>query len=150
MQENVFETLLKEKIDNFKMSFSETSEKMFFDEQGKLIHPGEFGRYREEACKDFIKQITPSRLSVGQGFVINTYKHISHQCDIVLYDGTCSPQLVSPNNQFFFPVECVAAIGEVKSRLTKEQLKEALIKLSQNKIMRELLITIKKHRLLKT
>ena len=137
MRENVFETLLKERIDSFKASFSDTSEKVFFDQNGKLIHPGDFGRYREEECKKFLKQVIPSRLSIGQGFIINTFGHISHQCDLIIYDNSCCPPLVSTDNQFFYPVECVVAVGEVKSILSKDLFKEAIIKLSKTKVLRE-------------
>ncbi len=137
MKENVFESLLKEKIDNFKLSFSETSEKLFFNDDGTLIHPGEFGRYREESCMSFIRQIIPSKLGIGQGFVINTYNHISHQCDIVIYDKSSSLPLVSTDNQFFYPIESVAAVGEVKSKLSKELFENAIVKLSEIKVLRE-------------
>lgn len=46
--------------------------------------------------------------------------------------------MIEDNNyQKFFPTERVVAIGEVKSDLSKSQLKEALIKLKNNKLLRE-------------
>ena len=137
MSINVFEKLLIEKIDNFKLAFSSTAEGVFFDDNWKLIHPGEFGRYRENICKEFLRLIIPSRLEIGEGFIINTFNNISHQCDIVIYDSKNTPLLESSERQFFYPIETVAAIGEIKSVLTKSNFKEAINKLSRVKELRE-------------
>lgn len=137
MEINVFEKLLIEKIENFKFSFEKTAEDVFFDGNGKLIHPGEFGRYREKACKQFIKYIIPSCLSMGEGFLINTFNEVSHQCDIVIYDARNTPLIESTQNQFFYPIESVAAVGEIKSILSKAAFKETINKLTAIKSMRE-------------
>ncbi len=134
---NIFEQLLLEKIDNFRSAFINTSERVFFDENGSLIHPGEFGRYRENICRDFLKFIIPSRLDIGQGFIINTFNNISHQCDIVIYDSKSTPLLESSERQMFYPVESVVSVGEIKSVLTKAQFKETINKLAKVKILRE-------------
>lgn len=137
MSINIFEKLLIEKLDNFKSAFMNTSEEVFFDNEGKLIHPGEFGRYRESICKDFFKFIIPTRLEIGQGFLINTFGDVSHQCDVVIYDPKSTPLLESSERQFFYPVETVAAVGEIKSILSKSQFKETINKLANVKILRE-------------
>ncbi|TDX48378.1 DUF6602 domain-containing protein [Orenia marismortui] len=133
----VFENLLIEKIENFKLRFSETSKRVFCDEEGKLIHPGEFGSYREAACRDFLKLVVPSSYDISQGFIINTYNNISHQCDIVIYNSEITPLLESNECQRFFPVETVVAIGEIKSKLSKDDFSNAINKLSKVKVLRE-------------
>ena len=137
MNNNIFEKLLIEKIENFRRAFNYTAEDVFFDENGKLIHPGEFGHYREETCKQFIRYITPSRLSIGQGFLINTYNEVSHQCDIVIYDALQTPLVESQFSQMFYTIESVAAVGEIKSVLSKQAFKETINKLATVKNMRE-------------
>lgn len=137
MNNNIFEKLLIEKIENFRRAFNYTAEDVFFDENGKLIHPGEFGHYREETCKQFIRYIAPSRLSIGQGFLINTYNEVSHQCDIVIYDALQTPLVESQFSQMFYTVESVAAVGEIKSVLSKQTFKETINKLATVKNMRE-------------
>lgn len=134
---NVFESLLLEKIDNFRLMFSETSKKVFYNDEGKLIHPGEFGAYRETACREFLKQIVPSRLDISQGFLINTHNNISHQCDIIIYDSKITPLIESSERQRFFPVETVVAVGEVKSTLSRTDFSNAINKLSKVKVLRE-------------
>lgn len=44
--------------------------------------------------------------------------------------------LIENSGQRFFPVECVAGVIEVKSKLTKATLKEALVKLAAIKDLR--------------
>ena len=101
MSINVFEKLLIEKIEIFKSAFAETAEGVFFNDDGKLIHPGEFGRYRENICKQFLKFVTPARLDIGMGFIINTSNKVSHQCDIIIYDAQHTPLPESEEKQFF-------------------------------------------------
>jgi len=137
MSNSSFEHLLKEKVDNFKLSFLESSRAIFLDESGKLIHPGEFGQYRESVCKDFIRFFVPRFLDIGQGFLINSYEKTSHQCDIVIYDSNSTPLIESNEKQRFYPVETVVAVGEVKSILTKAGFAEAINKLSKIKMIRE-------------
>ena len=137
MSINVFEKFLIEKIEIFKSAFAETAEGVFFNDDGKLIHPGEFGRYRENICKQFLKFVTPARLDIGTGFIINTSNKVSHQCDIIVYDAQHTPLLESEEKQFFFPVETIAAVGEIKSVLSKTTLSEAIQKLAQVKVLRE-------------
>lgn len=116
----------------------EHSERIFKkDEEDKIFHNGEYGKYREEACKDFVKSITPGRQDVSDGFLINTEEGdegISTQCDIVVFDK--SSPIFSTNHIKFFTVETVTAIGEVKSTLDTSGLIDALIKLAKNKEMR--------------
>lgn len=137
MSINVFEKLLIEKIEIFKSAFAETAESVFFNDDGKLIHPGEFGRYRENICKQFLKFVTPASLDIGTGFIINTSNKVSHQCDIIIYDAQHTPLLESEEKQFFFPVETIAAVGEIKSVLSKKALSEAIQKLARVKVLRE-------------
>jgi hypothetical protein len=107
---------------------------IFSNDNGKLIHPGEFGIYREAICKRFLEFIIPKKLSIDNGFLINTNNEVSTQCDIVIYDSKHTPLVQSNELQRFFPIETVCAIGEVKSTLSKAQLKETLLKLSKVKI----------------
>jgi hypothetical protein len=135
---NIFEQLLSEQIEIFKNSFSSVSKTTFYNErEGNLIHAGEFGMYREAVCRDFLKFFIPGRLEVSQGFLINADNEISTQCDIIVYDDSSTPLIQSENHQRFFPVETVCAVGEVKSDVSQNGLKEALGKLAATKKMKE-------------
>lgn len=134
----IFNKILEEKIDFFKYSFKKTSKEIYYDEVSKkLIHPGEFGVFRENVCKEYLRLITPLRLDFGSGFLINDIGEISTQIDIIIYDKSNTPLIQNNEMQRFFPVETVVGIVEVKSDLNKIQFKEALNKLSKNKILKE-------------
>ncbi len=131
----IFEKLVKSKIEKFEDDYVNLSRQIFVNSEGKLFHPGEFGTYRESIIKEFLSPFLPTRLAVGSGFVITSKNRISTQCDIIIYDKEHTP-VIENSEQRFFPVECVVGIIEVKSKLTKSTLKDALIKLSDIKELR--------------
>jgi len=137
MASQIFQNILKSEIENFKKSFSDTSTDLFYDSRtGKLIHPGEFGMYKERVVKKFLQMIIPQRLSIHTGFVITPKNNVSTQCDIVIYDSKSTPLIQDIANQTFYPVETVVGLGEIKSTLSKNDLKIAINKLAKNKRLR--------------
>lgn len=135
---SIYETLLDEKVNQFIHSYKEASRNLFFDQdESRLIHAGEFGRFREAASKDFIRFFIPRRLEIGTGFLMNHVGEVSTQVDLVVYDKNETPLVQDIENQYFYPVETVCAVGEVKSVLSKDDLKKALNKLSRVKSLRD-------------
>lgn len=132
---DIFDKLIKSNIEQFVSDYINLSRQIFVDEEGKLRHPGEFGMYRENIIKSFLAPFLPSRLAIGSGFIITDKNRISTQCDIIIYDKDHTP-VIENGEQRFFPVECVVGVIEVKSKLTKAQLKEALVKLTKIKDLR--------------
>lgn len=132
---DIFIKLVKSKIEKFKIDFEFLTRQIFVDKDGQLIHPNEFGVYREKLIKSLIKPFLPARLDVGSGFIITSKDNRSTQCDIIIYDKEHTP-VIENEEQRFFPVECVAGVIEVKSNISKAELKEALIKLSNIKKLR--------------
>ncbi len=125
-------------MNQFKKSFSETSLEVFHDEsQGKLIHPGEYGTYREAIVRDFLRFIVPCSLDISTGFLITSMDNVSTQCDVVIFDSNMTPVYEESDRQRFFPIESVHAIAEVKSTLSKKQFVEAINKLARNKALSE-------------
>lgn len=136
MSSEVFSKFLYFQIEKFVDEFARLSKNVFVDEEGNLIHPAEYGTYRERIVSKFILPLMPKRLSVGTGFIITDTGKTSTQCDIILYDTQNTP-VIENGEQRFFPVECVAGVVEVKSRLSKADLKTALIKLSKIKALKK-------------
>ncbi|HUC82266.1 MAG TPA: DUF6602 domain-containing protein [Flavisolibacter sp.] len=134
MPNKIFQTILNRKIESFVLSFINDSESIFYRE-GQLIHPGEFGKYRESTLKELLRVLINSNLSISDGFIITSKENVSTQCDIVVYDSTDIPFLSNGIAQFF-TIESVVSIGEIKSTLSKNQFKEAIIKLAKNKSLR--------------
>lgn len=118
-------------------SFTHFSKELFSNENGGVyIHSGEFGRYRERAVERFLRLITPQNLKFGDGFILTPRNQVSTQCDIIIYSQEDTP-LISDNNATFFPIESVAGVVEVKSKLSKSELKNTLRKLANVKKLRE-------------
>lgn len=138
MSNKIFQELTKEKIELFTNAFTGAKELFWDEKQSKLIHPGEFGTYREDIVKDFISLFVPRKYAIESGFIINANGGISTQCDLVIYDAQSTPSMQSLQNQKFFPVETVLAVGEVKSDIqSRSSLSTALQKLAWVKKMRE-------------
>lgn len=132
---NIFLQLIKTKIEQFENDYINLSRQIFVDSSGKIIRPGEFGTYREKIIRNFLKPFLPTRLDIGNGFIITSKDRISSQCDIIIYDKEYTP-IIENGEQKFFPVECVVGVIEAKSKLTKSTLRDALIKLSKIKDLR--------------
>ncbi|MFR6019119.1 MAG: DUF6602 domain-containing protein [Paraclostridium sordellii] len=138
MSNKIFKAILDENIHFFKKSFSNTSKEIFYDEKTKkLIHPGEYGMYREDVVKDFLRLFIPGNLDIDDGFIITNDNSVSTQCDIIICDKSASPLIKTKNKQKFFPSETVVGIGEIKSTLSKNELATALNKLAKNKSLRK-------------
>lgn len=127
-----FRTLFDRNISAFAGLFSEDADSLFLDERNKLIHPGEYGRYREDSCKNMLRLLLDNNFAVSDGFLFSSKNNISTQCDIIVYNSIVSP-IVADNIARMFPVEEVRMVGEVKSKLDRTQFIEALRKISQNK-----------------
>lgn len=135
---NSIDSLIIQNINDFRRDFINSSQKLFYDSQKKkFIHPGEYGVYREKICKRFLRQFIPNDFDISSGFVVNNIGLISTQCDIVIYHKETTPLISDYNNNFFFTNETVVAIGEVKSKLSKTELKKALNKLAICKQIRK-------------
>ncbi|MDA0130693.1 hypothetical protein OH458_21755 [Vibrio sp. MarTm2] len=138
MSSNIIGKLLMAQIQAFVNDFSYNAQDLFLDEAtGRLIHPGEFGMHRESCIRNFLGAFLPDIYGVSQGFIIGQDGIVSHQCDVIIYHKQYSPYFHTPEGQRFFPIECVIAVGEVKSKVNGAILDDALQKLSCVKIMRE-------------
>ncbi|UUC92680.1 DUF6602 domain-containing protein [Comamonas sp. C11] len=138
MPSSIFTALLDEKIRTFVAAYQQTAHQVFFDEQSKkLRHAGEYGAFRELVVREFLRFFTPGRLDIHNGFIITATDKVSTQCDVVVYDAKNTPLIESGERQRFFPVESACIVGEIKSRLSKVQLKDALNKLARIKALRE-------------
>lgn len=133
MANRIFDTILQRNIGNFVATFVDDSKSIFYDKE-QLIHPGEFGKYRENSLKELLKYFTKYKIS--DGFIITDKNSVSTQCDVIIYDNEDLPILENNNTQFF-TIESVIAIGEVKSSLSFTKFKDALIKLAKNAMLFE-------------
>jgi hypothetical protein len=129
----IFNRILVSRIDVFRQEFLRLSREIFRTTDGKLFHAAEFGSYREEITRDFIRMFVPARLEVSDGFILTRKNEISTQSDIIIFDPTKSPLIQSQNRLRFFFSDSVCGIGEVKSVLTRKGLEDCLLKLARQK-----------------
>ena len=134
---NVYKHLAEYRLKDFLLRYNHASE--IFSTKKKhngLIHAGEYGMYKECLVEDLLKHTIPQRYSICSGFLINHKGIKSTQCDLIIYDSNHAPFLEEQNNLKFVPQEIVYGVIEVKSKLRKQDLFNALIKLSESKKIR--------------
>ena len=126
--------IFKIKVDNF-ITEMERARSLYEDlsKKNKLIHSGEYGMYKERSLRELIEFIIPFRYKTTDGYIINSFDETSTQCDLILFDKLNTPLIEFGSRFQFIPVESVAAIGEVKSTLSRNEFIETAIKLSKNK-----------------
>lgn len=134
---SIFNNIMLQNFSAFKASF-ENTRKVFWDEKNnKLIHPGEFGAYREELAKKWFRLFVPEKFGISSGFVISSDDSVSTQADLIIYDKTTTPKIENIDNQKFFPIETIVCVGEIKSDIKSiKELNEHLIKLAKFKKIR--------------
>ena len=138
MSSSVLQALTAERIERLKLSFSSSRSAFWDEEKKKLLHAGEYGVYRERAVQELLRLYIPGELEIGTGFVITSKGSVSTQCDLIVYDASKTPRIVTDSHQAFFPVESVLAVGEVKSDIdSANELNEHLEKLAAIKKLRE-------------
>lgn len=134
MSNHIYKVLLQRQIDSFIDTFKQDSNSLFKDIHGKLIHPGEYGMYREDCFKKLLQVILDKDYTVSDGFLINSEDQVSTQCDVLIHRFNSKP-LIDGTYAKFFPIEDIVAICEIKSNLNKRDFKEALRKLANNKML---------------
>jgi hypothetical protein len=91
-----------------------------------MPHYGERGRIAEEIIKGVLTRTLPKRFSIGTGVIFSADGQVSPQTDIVIYDNFYNSPLLSEFGSCVFPVETVYATVEVKSVLTKRELRNSI------------------------
>lgn len=109
-----------------------------FENARKNTTPGTIGTVMERSAIKRLKNVLPRGVALGSGFVVDTAGQTSRQMDIVLYERNICP-VFSVNDQpeaNHYPCEGVIAVGEVKSRLGKDELEDAFRKIESVKTLK--------------
>ena len=99
-----------------------------FAESAFVQHAGDKGQNREEDLRAFLGEHLPRRYGVTRGEVITKQGQHGHSADIIVYDADNCP-LVYVGETTILPIEGVYGIIEVKSRLSKGELTDAVSKI---------------------
>lgn len=98
-----------------------------------ISHPSVKGGVAEDIWLEFFRRYLPGRYQVSSGFVVDSSGGISHQIDIIIYDGHFTPALLSQENHRYIPAEAVYMAFEVKPDFSSEYLLYARDKLASIK-----------------
>lgn len=128
----IYKEILAHNIENFVKNYSKDAKSIYFGKDSKLIHPGEYGRYREDATKMLLTSLLEMNTKVSDGFVITSTNKITTQCDIIGYNSVLQP-FISDGIAKMFPAEEVRFICEIKSDMSKKDFSDALKKMARNK-----------------
>ena len=90
-----------------------------FTQGGLATTPGSIGRSREKAVRNKLRQLLPSGIGIGSGFVLDTQGNTSNQIDIILYEEDICPAFILNEDEetAYYPCEGVIAVGEIKSTI---------------------------------
>jgi hypothetical protein len=90
-------------------------------------HRGKLGENREALLERFLSTYLPRRFAAGSGFALFG-DDVSTQQDVVVYDQLDNPVLFPGTAAPLFPPSAIAAVVEVKSTLTREELRQTVVK----------------------
>ena len=93
-------------------------------------HPGEKGAEVEEILKKFLNNHLPQRFRASSGIVLDEGNRLSWQTDIIVYDALASAVYRAADRLQIVSASVTAAVVEVKSALTKEELADAYVKIA--------------------
>ena len=110
-----------------------------FEKARSATTPELIGSAMETAARRHLEQVLPSGIAVGTGCVIDTYGNTSKQIDVILYErDTCPVFRVNYDDPkaSYYPCEGVIAVGEIKSTIGKEKLRDSFEKIASVKSLR--------------
>jgi hypothetical protein len=98
-----------------------------FEDAGAFATGIDVGETREQGLARFLSDRLPSKYKVARGEVIDAGGAQSGQTDILIYDGSSTaPVLTGANGLVLLPAEALLASIEVKSNLSREELRRSV------------------------
>ena len=100
-------------------------------------HDPELGRLNETHLVRLLRSYLPPKIGIGTGFIASggNSPRQSPQCDIVLYDALYNAPLYKSDAWSIYPIEMVYGVIEVKTTLSKRELKDAFEKCAKIRAM---------------
>lgn len=87
------------------------------------------GEWKESVLRNLLSKNLPESVRIGRGFIISNVG-VSSQIDVLIYRWD-SPLFFKDGDLVFAPPEAILGIIEVKTRLTKSTLQQAVTKLGE-------------------
>lgn len=130
-----------------KFFIKEISEELIqnFDRASRATTPGLKGAARENEIRKKLENLLPRGVGIGTGCVIDHEGNASRQQDIILFEKDLCPafSINDTAESTYYPCEGVIAVGEVKTQIGKEEIKDSFSKIESVKKLRRLPIKSK-------
>jgi hypothetical protein len=97
-------------------------------ERGQIAsphHPSS-GRERESGLREFLAEALPAAYSIGEGFAFDARDSRSRQLDVLVARNPPFVRLMTGDQHWVVPCECLLAAVEVKHVLTKHEVTSAV------------------------
>lgn len=98
-----------------------------FQRAGAKRHPGSKGVSREGALAEFLGAQLPKRFGVTTGEAVDASERRSGQLDVVVFDRNLTAPLLTEASGDLLPAEALLAVIEVKSTLTRAELRKCAV-----------------------
>jgi hypothetical protein len=89
-------------------------------------HFGDRGTIRQIVLERLIRPLLPMSFDLGTGTIVDALGQKSGQTDIVVYSREILPRILYSERDGVFPVEASLFAIEVKSRLTADEVRDAI------------------------
>jgi hypothetical protein len=99
-----------------------------FRETAEMGHAGLKGRFREIFVKDLLRPVLSNEFLAGSGVVVDHTGLTSREADVIIFDKFHIPAVLYNAEEGLFPIEGTSYYGEVKSKLTTQELHDAVEK----------------------
>ena len=97
-----------------------------FDFSADIDHNASKGAFREKILKKLLRPFLPGAYGISGGQAFDSQGVISKQLDVVIYDAIHSYTAPYTDDFIYFPCESVFGNIEIKSKLNKQSLYDAL------------------------
>jgi hypothetical protein len=103
---------------------------------GMIDHPGLKGRLREIVVEELIKPFLSPHIKAATGSIVDAYGNQSRQIDVILYDEQVTPPILFSEREGVIPCHSVVATIEVKSKLSRDELRRVVENARSVKLLR--------------
>lgn len=107
-----------------------------FDFSAEIDHNSSKGAFREQIIKKILRPFLPGEYGVSTGQAFDSDGHLSKQLDIVLYDALHSYIAPFADDFIYFPCESIYGNIEIKSKLNKSSLFDAMVNIQSLKALK--------------
>ncbi len=84
------------------------------------MHPSGVGDDREDAVRDYLREVLPPRFSVDRGKIFDSQGNLSREFDVIISESFDVSPAMTLAGRRIVPIESVYGVIEIKSKLNKK------------------------------